>query len=165
MARFILPQTANACDYTDVNDMSSFNEEKIASELRGNTLRAYWALMNAKDGVLGVRELQRRLGFSSPALASYHLNKLVDMKLVAKERGDYRLVREVKVGVLKQFIKLGTFLLPRYVLYATMFTTLLIYLLVNLGEFTFYSVFALVLGLLGTVIFWYETVRVWRQKP
>jgi DNA-binding transcriptional ArsR family regulator len=145
--------------------VSSHDEEKIISELRGNTLRAYWALMNAKDGVLGVRELQRRLGFSSPALASYHLNKLADMKLVAKERGDYRLVREVKVGVLKQFIKLGTFLLPRYVLYATMFTTLLIYLLVNLRELTFYSALALVLGVLGTVIFWYETVRVWRQKP
>jgi hypothetical protein len=149
----------------DGHDLSSFDDEKIASELKGNTLRAYWALMNAKDGVLGVRELQRRLGFSSPALASYHLNKLVDMRLVAKERGDYRLVREVKVGVLKQFIKLGTFLLPRYVLYATMFTTLLLYLLVNLREFTYYSAFALVLGVLGTVIFWYETVRVWRQRP
>lgn len=145
--------------------MSHFDEEKIASDLRGNTLRAYWALMNAKDGVLGVRELQRRLGFSSPALASYHLNKLVEMKLVVTERGDYRLVREVRVGVLKQFIKLGTFMFPRYVLYATMFTTLLLYLLVNLKEFTFYSVFALILGLLGSVIFWYETVRVWRQKP
>ena len=149
----------------DDHDVGSFDDEKIASELKGNTLRAYWALMNAKDGVLGVRELQRRLGFSSPALASYHLNKLVDMKLVMTERGDYRLVRAVKVGVLKQFIKLGTFMLPRYVLYATMFTTLLMYLLLNLKEFTFYSAFALILGLLGTVIFWYETVRVWRQKP
>ena len=149
----------------DDQNVSSFDDEKIASELKGNTLRAYWALMNAKDGVLGVRELQRRLGLSSPALASYHLNKLADMRLVAKERGDYRLVREVKVGVLKQFIKLGTFLLPRYVLYATMFTTLLLYLLVNLREFTFYSAFALVLGVLGTVIFWYEAVRVWRQRP
>jgi hypothetical protein len=146
-------------------DVSSFDEEKIVSELKGNTLRAYWALMNAKDGVLGVRELQRRLGFSSPALASYHLNKLADMRLVVKERGDYRLVREVRVGVLKQFIKLGTFLLPRYVLYATLFTTLLVYLLVNLKESTFYSAFALVLGVLGTVIFWYETVRVWMQRP
>jgi DNA-binding transcriptional ArsR family regulator len=146
-------------------DVSSFDEEKIVSELKGNTLRAYWALMNAKDGVLGVRELQRRLGFSSPALASYHLNKLTDMRLVVKERGDYRLVREVRVGVLKQFIKLGTFLLPRYVLYATLFTTLLVYLLVNLKESTFYSAFALVLGVLGTVIFWYETVRVWMQRP
>jgi len=145
--------------------MSHFDEEKIASDLRGNTLRAYWALLNSEDGFVGVRELQRKLGFSSPALASYHLNKLVEMKLVEKERGDYRLVREVRVGILKQFIKLGTFMFPRYVLYATMFTTLLLYLLVNLREFTFYSAFALVLGLLGTVLFWYEAVRVWRQKP
>lgn len=145
--------------------MSSFDEEKIASELRGNALRVYWALLNSSDGTMGVRELQRQLGFSSPALASYHLNKLVEMRLVARERGDYRLVREVRVGVLKQFVKLGTFLLPRYVLYATMFTTLTAFLLTQLRELTFYSVFAIVLGGLGTVIFWYETVRVWRQRP
>ncbi len=72
---------------------------------------------------------------------------------------------EVRVGVLKQFIKLGTLLLPRYVLYATLFTTLLVYLDVNLREITFYSAFALILAVLGTGIFWYETVRVWRQKP
>ena len=145
--------------------MSSFDEEKIASELRGNALRVYWALLNSSDGTMGVRELQRQLGFSSPALASYHLNKLVEMRLVARERGDYRLVREVRVGVLKQFVKLGAFLLPRYVLYATMFTTLTAFLLTQLRELTFYSVFALVLGGLGTAIFWYEAVRVWRQRP
>jgi len=145
--------------------LSAFDEEKIASELRGNTLRVYWALLNSSDVVMGVRELQRQLGFSSPALAAYHLNKLVEMRLVARERGDYRLVREVRVGVLKQFVKLGTFLLPRYVLYATMFTTLTAFLLTQLRELTFYSVFALVLGGLGTVIFWYEAVRVWRQRP
>jgi uncharacterized membrane protein (DUF373 family) len=46
-----------------------------------------------------------------------------------------------------------------------MFTTLLIYSLVNFKEFTFYSALSLILGVLGTVIFWYETIRVWRQKP
>jgi DNA-binding transcriptional ArsR family regulator len=145
--------------------MTFFDEEKIASELRGNTLRAYWALLNSKDSVVGVRELQRKLGFSSPALASYHLNKLMELKLVEKERGDYRLIREVRVGVLKQFIKLGTFLLPRYILYATMFTTFLVFLLTRLNEFTFFSVFALILAVLGSTIFWYEAVRVWRQRP
>jgi len=145
--------------------LSSFDEEKIASELKGNSLRVYWALLNSSDGTMGVRELQRQLGFSSPALAAYHLNKLVEIRLVARERGDYRLVREVRVGVLKQFVKLGTFLLPRYVLYATMFTTLTVFLLTQLRELTFYSVVALVLGGLGTVIFWYEAVRVWRQRP
>ncbi|MFB0504380.1 MAG: hypothetical protein ACETWE_11150 [Candidatus Bathyarchaeia archaeon] len=145
--------------------MSSLDDEKMASELKGNTLRAYWALLNAKDGVIGVRELQRQLGFSSPALAAYHLNKLEELELAVNERGDYRLIREVKVGVLKQFIRLGAFLLPRYVLYATMFTTLLVYFFSQLKEFSFYSMFALMFGVLGTVILWYETIRVWRQKP
>lgn len=137
----------------------------IASQLRGNTLRVYWALLNAEDGVIGVRELQRQLDFSSPALAAYHLNKLEDLGLVAKERGDYRLVREVRVGILKQFIKLGTFMLPRYILYAIMFTTLLVYFVSQFNEVSFNSVFALVFGVLGTVILWYETLRGWRQKP
>jgi len=145
--------------------MNFFDEEKIISELNGNTLRVYWALLNSKDGVIGVRELQRKLRFSSPALASYHLNKLSEMKLVEKERGDYRLIREVRVGVLKQFIKLGTFLLPRYVLYSTMFTTLLLFLITQIKELNFYSSFALILGLLSSVISWYESIRIWRQKP
>ncbi|MFB0503074.1 MAG: winged helix-turn-helix domain-containing protein [Candidatus Bathyarchaeia archaeon] len=145
--------------------MSSLDDEKIGSELKGNTLRVYWALLNSRDGVMGVRQLQRQLGFSSPTLAAYHLNKLENLELVVKERGDYRLVREVKVGVLKQFIKLGTFLLPRYIFYATFFTMLLIFLLTQLKEISFYSVFALMLGILSTVILWYETIRVWIQKP
>lgn len=145
--------------------MSSLDDEKIGSEMKGNTLRVYWALLNSKDGVMGVRQLQRQLGFSSPTLAAYHLNKLENLELVVKERGDYRLVREVKVGVLKQFIKLGTFLLPRYIFYATFFTMLLIFLLTQLKEISFYSVFALTLGILSTVILWYETIRVWMQKP
>lgn len=141
------------------------DDEKIVSELKGNTLRVYWALLNSRDGVMGVRQLQRQLGFSSPTLAAYHLNKLENLELVVKERGDYRLVREVKVGVLKQFIKLGTFLLPRYIFYATFFTMLLIFLLTQLREISFCSVFALMLGILSTVILWYETIRVWIQKP
>lgn len=144
---------------------SSFDDKKIASELKGNTLRAYWALLSSKNGVMGVRELQRKLGFSSPALAAYHLNKLEELELVVKERGDYRILREVKVGILEQFIKLGTFMLPRYVLYSTMFTTLLIFFISQLREFNFYSIFSLIFGCLGTIILWYETIRVWRQKP
>lgn len=69
------------------------------------------------------------------------------------------------MGVLKQYIKLGTFLLPRYILYATMFTTLLLFLLTKMTETTFYSVYALMLSILSTAVAWYETIRVWRQKP
>ena len=145
--------------------MSHTDEAEITSKLKGNTLRAYWALLSTEDGVIGVRELQRELGFSSPALAAYHLNKLVDFGLAVNERGDYRLVREVKVGVLKQYIRWGTFLFPRYVLYASMFTTLFIIVLTRYDEPSFFSVYSLVVSFLAAAVSWFETFKLWQQKP
>ena len=139
--------------------------ENLASNLKGNTLRVYWLLLKSSDGVVRTRETQRALGFSSPALAAYHLEKLAELGLVKKIRGEYQLVKVVNVGVLKQFMKLGTFVLPRYTLYATLFTTLLLFYLSQLREVNFYSVFALLFGVLATGILWYETVKVWKQKP
>jgi hypothetical protein len=59
--------------------LSSHDEDEIISKLKGNTLRAYWAILSTNEGLIGVRELQRQLGFSSPALAAYHLNKLEEI--------------------------------------------------------------------------------------
>jgi hypothetical protein len=143
----------------------SVEDDEIVSKLNGNTLRAYWAVLSKEDGIIGVRELQRQLGFSSPALAAYHLNKLVDFELVVNDRGDYRLVREVKVGVLKQYIKLGSVLFPRYVLYASMFSTLFLILMLNFDEISFFSIYAVVVSILASVVFWYESYRIWKQKP
>ena len=143
----------------------NLNEERVASELKGNTLRVYWELLRSSGGVVGVREVQRSLGFSSPALASYHLNKLMELGLVEKIRGDYHMKREVRVGVLKQFLKFGAFMFPRYILYATMFTTLLIFYIFKIQDLNFHSIFGLIFGVLATVILWYETLRVWRQRP
>jgi hypothetical protein len=78
------------------------------------------------DGLAGAREVQRALRFSSPALAVYHLEKLLELGLVEKTSVGYQLVKAVNVGVLKQLVRLGTFMLPRH-LYATMFTTLLVF--------------------------------------
>lgn len=145
-------------------ESSELSDEKIASELKGNTLRVYWHILRVSSGTVGVRETQKALGFSSPTLASYHLRKLVDLGLVREEKGEYHLRREVRVGVLKQFTRLGTIMLPRYMLYAIMLTTLLVYFLFQLREVNFYSVFALIFGFLATGILWFETIRVWYQK-
>ena len=139
--------------------------DKIESELKGNTLRVYWMLLKSQTGTTGVREVQRSLGFSSPALASYHLTKLEELGLVDKTNGEYRLKKEVRVGALKQFTKLGSFMLPRYSFYAALLTTLLVFYLTQIREVNFYSLFGLLFGLLSTGILWYETVRVWHQKP
>lgn len=82
-------------------------------------------MLKSRSGV-GVREVQRSLGFSSPTLAAYHLKKLCELRLVKKKHGEYYLAEKVRVGVLKQFMNFGSLMLPRYVFYATMFTTLLV---------------------------------------
>jgi len=141
------------------------DEEKLISQLKGNTLRAYWAILNSENGIIGVRELQRKLHFSSPALAAYHITKLEELGLIAKERGDYKLIREIKVGIFREFVKLGTFRLPRFFMYSTFFTGVLIFYLFQFREINFYSLYALVTISLFTAILWYETLRVWQQKP
>jgi hypothetical protein len=141
------------------------SEEKIESLLKGNTLRVYWHLLKTRNGSVGARETQRALKFSSPALAVYHLDKLAELGLAEKIGGEYRLVKAVNVGVLKQFVRFGALMLPRHFFYATMFTTLLIFYLIQFRHVDFYSTFALVITLLATGVTWYETLRVWKQKP
>jgi hypothetical protein len=144
----------------------SVDEERISGELKGNTLRVYLYVLKS-SGNVGAREVQRALGFSSPTLAVYHLDKLVELGLVEKKYGEYELMREVKVGVLKQFIRIGSVMLPRHLFYATLFTTLLILYAVYLFGFERVSIssfFALIFGALGVITSWYETIKVWREK-
>ena len=71
----------------------------IESELKGKTLLVYMHMIKKPNDPVGVRAVQRELGFSSPSVASYHLNKLQDLGLVENEYGDYHIVNEIKVGV------------------------------------------------------------------
>ena len=141
------------------------SKEKIESTLKGNTLRVYWFLLKTPNELVGARETQRALKFSSPALAVYHLEKLAELGLAEKLRGEYRVVKTVNVGVLKQFVRFGSLMLPRHFFYATMFTTLMVFYVVQFRHIDFYSTFALVVVVLATAVMWYETLRVWKQKP
>ncbi len=141
------------------------SDKEIESILKGNTLRVYWYLLSKNETSTGVRETQRALKFSSPALAAYHLDKLADLGLVEKINSEYKIVKTVNVGVLKQFVRFGSVMIPRYFLYATMFTTLLVFYATQFKAVNFYSTFALLLSLLATGIMWYETIIAWKQKP
>ena len=122
-------------------------------------------MMNADKQTVGVREVQRALSFSSPTLALYHLDKLKDLGLVSKDSGEYRLIKEVKVDVLKQFLKLGTVFVPRFALYAALFTALFVYYVVILPDLSLFTFFGLLFGGLASGIFWFETWKAWRQQP
>lgn len=140
-------------------------QDQIASQLKGNTLRVYWHLLESSKNSAGPRDIQRKLKFSSPSLAVYHLDKLVELGLAEKVTGEYHLKKVVDVGVLKQFTRLGSLILPRHVLYASMWSTLFLFFISQFKELSFYSLFALVFGSLGTVILWFEAIKIWRSKP
>jgi hypothetical protein len=142
------------------------DEQKLKTELRGNTLRVY--LYTLKQGKVGVREVQRALGLSNASLAQYHINKLTEMGLLKEDGGEYQVVGEVKVDVLKDFARFGTILVPRFVFYGMLFTVFTVYLaLVAVQSYSTEPIIGWYATLLGvaSAIFWYEAVRALRSFP
>lgn len=139
--------------------------EDVRSKLKGTTLRVYWHLLRSGKPTT-IRRLQRDLGFSSPSVASYHLEKLVDMDLVEKVRGDYELKKTVSLEAMNSVVRISHLMIPRFVFYAAFFLTLLIVFIVGYaGSLSLQGVFAMVFGVSGLVITGYETWRQWRLKP
>jgi predicted DNA-binding transcriptional regulator len=134
-------------------------------DLKGNTLRVYTYLFKVQRS--GVRETQRSLGFKSASLAQYHLDKLVALGLATKdETGNYFLAKEIKIEALEQFLKIGTYLIPRFVLYSVMLTFLFIYFIFAVGgAVSSISIWGYIFALAGLSISWYETIRAWRRSP
>jgi len=117
---------------------------------------------------MSVREVQKALRFSSPSVAQHHLEQLRELGLVQKQDvgGSYFLVNEVKIGVLRHFVKLGRLLFPRYFFYAVFSTaSYIMYLLVFLMGITRESIFIILFGAIVCAIFWFEAARVWSLKP
>lgn len=145
--------------------MSRGNDDLMEAELRGRTLLVYLYILRSRKSSVGVREVQRALGFSSPSVAAYHLNKLRELGLIESVRGDYKLTRLVKVGVLRRFVTIGGLVLPRLLFYAVLVTSMFVTYLIQYPLLTRQNVAAVVLGIVPTIILWYETLKLWREKP
>jgi DNA-binding transcriptional ArsR family regulator len=155
-----------------MSDFSYSDLAEIESQLKGKTLQIYWYLLRDPNSGVGVREVQRSLGLSSPSVAAHHLDKLLSLGLVEKTvRGEYLVNQEVKVGLLKFFSRMGRFLVPRHLFYAiwlsAMFATYLILYNVVLSQPTWsvHNIAAILFGVVANAILWLETVRLWREKP
>jgi predicted DNA-binding transcriptional regulator len=137
------------------------------SQLKGNTLRVYVYVITHKQ--CGVREIQRALRLSSSSLAQYHLSKLVDLGLLrSSETGEYFLTDEVRVDVLRDFLKLGAVVIPRFVFYAVFFTILTTFLGVIVFRYSHVAaidIFFEALLIFASALFWYEALRAWIRGP
>ena len=143
------------------------DEKRLEFELRGKAWKVYWLLLK-RGSPMSVRQVQRALHFSSPSVAQHHLDRLCDLGLVQKQSsgGSYLLTSEVKIGVLRHFVKLGRLLFPKYFFYAIFSTTFyVIYLTVLMQSLSQENLFVVFFGAIVSAIFWYEAVRIWQSKP
>jgi hypothetical protein len=137
--------------------------DRVEDQLKGKTLQVYLYMIKRKYPV-GVREVQRDLSFSSPSVANYHIDKLVQLSLISQdEHGRYYVIQKVQVGVLQAFVNVGGRAVPRLLFFAAFFTTMLaVYLILNFDSL---DVFALGFAVAGAVAFWAETIRIWMKRP
>ncbi|MEM3737424.1 MAG: hypothetical protein QXJ75_05005 [Candidatus Bathyarchaeia archaeon] len=147
--------------------MAGEGDNRLEAELRGRTLQVYWCLLKSGGGSVGVRSLQRALGYKRPSAVFHHLEKLKSLGLVEKTTdGEYVVSREVKVGFLKLFVKIGRFRFPRFLLYAVFTTSLLVaYVTLYNQTLTAHNLIALIFGFTTSAILWYETLKALREIP
>jgi len=146
-------------------DIDSEKKTIAESQLKGNTLRTYIYVVTHKKS--GVREVQRELHLSSSSLAQYHLSKLVDLGLLTETGGEYFVADQIKVDVLKDFLKFGTLIVPRFIFYAVFFTIVSGFFGVIVIErpFTELDIFFVLMLILASALFWYEALRAWLRGP
>ena len=144
--------------------IENLNRNELISNLTGRTLMIYFVLLNKKS--IGVRELQRHLDLSSPSVAKYHLEKLVNLHLIENRNGIYHLDKKADLPLLTSWVLMGKFLLPKVLFAAVLFTFLFIgYLLFVYSYWNKDSMFFILFGLILMVYIWFEVIIHFRRKP
>jgi len=123
-----------------------------------STLRVYIELVKIGKPI-GVRELQRRLGFKSPSTIKYHLDRLESMGLVRKTVEGY-VARSEKPGILSTYTSLLGFMVPRLIPFAAGLTVATIIYVVLSYPHIDYGL--LILLITSISILWIEGFRMYR---
>ncbi len=129
--------------------------DRRLKDIGSTTLKVYLLLLE-EGSALGVREVQRKIGFKSPSTAKYHLDKLVNLGLVEKTRDGLYLAKDSsKPPILHAYILIYGTLIPRFVPYAVFFTAVtLLYIFLGGKDF-----FAIITGSIASLILWFESLR------
>ena len=135
-------------------------------ELNGTTLTVYWFMLR-DNKPRSAREIQRKTGLSSSSLSLHHLNKLIELELVKTDKhGQYIVAKKVRTGILKLYVGIGSFFVPRVMVYASIASGFLgsyaLFLLPNLG---FQGMILFASLILFTIVLWIETTKVWKLQP
>jgi hypothetical protein len=134
----------------------------VNQEIRGNTLKVYLYLL--RHGPSELRDVQHGVGLSSASLASYHLGKLTEAGFVTQdEHGRYSAVKEASDRVLEGYSRMGPAIVPQLFFFSLMFTILVAFFSFEALNGEVFAPYLVVVSAVMVVVFWYETVRLWRK--
>lgn len=132
--------------------------------ISGTTWEVYLCILTSREPV-GVRDIWRELKLSSPSLAQYHLNKLLDLGMVSQtEHGKYMVEEKERVEVLRSFVLLRGRLIPRLVFYGAMISGIVVwYLIFWPFEGNFRDLVVLVVSGVSIFAFFFEAYNQYRS--
>ena len=134
-----------------------------SKQIYGKTWDVYLCILTSSTPI-GVREIWRALGFSSPSLAQYHVNKLLELKLIENTvDGKYVTNDEERLEALRSFLMLRGMLIPRMVVYAALLSGVLVsYVLFWPWRGDFRDLVTVSVTLFSIAAFLFEAVKQYR---
>jgi hypothetical protein len=134
----------------------------VSQEIKGNTLKVYLYLL--RHGTSELRDVQRGVGLSSASLASYHVGKLSEAGFVTQDEfGRYFAVKEMSARVLEGYSRMGSAIVPQFFFFALLFTILVAFFSFAAFYCSGFTPYLVAVGVAMVLVFWYETVRLWRR--
>lgn len=123
----------------------------------GTTRRVYLYILSSRNPV-GVRDIWRGLDLSSASLAQYHINKLLELKLIDVDHfGKIQANSQIKLDVLQNFLFLRGKVVPRLVIFGALSIGLLIvYILLWPLTGDFRDVIVIAFSLFSALVLFYE---------
>ena len=134
----------------------------VNHEIRGNTLKVYLYLL--RHGPSELKDVQRGVRLSSASLASYHLGRLTEAGFVTQdEHGRYSAVKEASDRILEGYSRIGPAIVPQLFFFALLFTILVAFFSFEALYAPGFTVYLAAVSVAMVIVFWYETVRLWRR--
>jgi len=130
---------------------------RIGKYLSGLIWEVYLYILTSNEPV-GVRDVWRGLKLSSPSLAQYHINNLLEAKLISQTAdGRYTAEEKAKIDILRNFVLLRGRLISRMTFYGAFTLGLFaVYLFVWPLKWDLRDLVVLIVCMFSVLAFFYE---------
>lgn len=139
-------------------------DEPGRKHISGTTWDVYLFILTSNEPI-GVRDVWRKLKLSSPSLAQYHINKLLDLKLLLQTQdGKYSVKEKEQIEALRSFVLLRGRLIPRLVFYGALIAGVLaVYLVFKPFRWDFRDLIFVIVSAFSILAFFFEAYNQYRS--